>query len=207
MAAATPVRGLRRLRAGDPTIEVVLGSGERLQVHDRRVVEHGLHAGAVLDALAEEALRAAARADAAERRALRLIGRRPRSRSELERRLGEWGLSDAEAAGVIDRLASVGLVDDDMLAGAVVAARRAAGYGRLRVRHDLDRIGIPHETTAAHAGTTAAAELDRARAALGSRRAPRTDDAAGVRRAAAYLARRGFDAETVAAALGLDADC
>jgi regulatory protein len=204
--AATPVLGLRRLRAGDPSVEVVLGSGERLRVHDRRVAEHGLHAGAVLGPEAGETLRAAARADAAERRALRLIGRRPRSRAELERRLGEWGLPEADAAGVIGRLAAVGLVDDDRLAGAVVAARRADGYGRLRVRHDLDRIGIERETTAAHAATTAADELDRARAALGSRRAPGTDDPAGVRRAAAYLARRGFDADTVAAALGLDAD-
>jgi regulatory protein len=206
MSATTLVVGLRRPRAGEPTVEVVLDSGERVRVHDRRVVEHGLRAGSALDDDAASALRAAASADAAERRALRLIGRRPRSRSELARRLGEWGLADADAAAVLDRLAGIGLVDDDALAGAVVSARRADGYGRLRVRHDLARLGIDGETTEAHAETTAEAEIDRARMALGSHRAPATGDAAGVRRAAAYLARRGFDADTVSAALGLDMD-
>jgi regulatory protein len=202
----TTVIGLRRPRAGEPTVEVMLGSGERLRVHDRRVVEHGLHAGAALDPECEENLRAAAAADAAERRAVRLIGRRPRSRAELARRLGEWGLSEAQAEGVLGRLATLGLVDDDALAGAVVSARRADGYGRLRVRHDLDRLGIGRETTSAHATTTTQAELDRARSALASRRAPDASDPAGVRRAAAFLARRGFDADTVSAALGLDLD-
>jgi regulatory protein len=202
----TTVVGLRRPRAEETTVEVVLDTGERLRVHDRRVVEHGLRPEATLDADGEAALRSAADADAAERRALRLIGRRPRSRAELGRRLGEWGLSEAEAAGVLDRLAALGLVDDDVLAGAVVSARRADGYGALRVRHDLDRLGIDGETTAVHATTTPQAELDRARAVLGSRRAPDTNDADGLRRAAGYLARRGFDAETVAAALGYDLD-
>ena len=202
----TTVVGLRRPRAGEPTVEVVLDSGERLRVHDRRIAEHGLHTGAALDPAAASALRASAGVDAAERRALRLIGRRPRSRSELARRLGEWGLSDAEAAGVLDRLSAIGLVDDDALAGAVVSARRADGYGSLRLHHDLDRLGIDRETTAAHSATTAEAELQRARAALGSPRAPATGDPAGLRRAAAYLARRGFDADTVSAALGLDLD-
>jgi regulatory protein len=202
----TTVVGLRRPRTGEPTVEVVLASGERVRVHDRRVVEHGLGAGVALGPAAEAALRSAAVVDAAERRALRLIARRPRSRTELDRRLGEWGLGPADAAGVLERLGSVGLVDDDALAGAVVSARRADGYGRLRIRHDLGRIGIDGPTTAAHAATTAEAEVERARAALGARRAPATDDAAGVRRAAGYLARRGFDADTVAAVLGLDLD-
>src|SRR5436853_3179928 len=90
-AAMTTVVGLRRPRAEEPTVEVVLDSGERLRVHDRRIVEHGLHTGAALDTAAASVLRAAASVDAAERRALRLIGRRPRSRSELLRRLDEWG--------------------------------------------------------------------------------------------------------------------
>jgi regulatory protein len=204
--ATTAVVGLRRPRAGEPSVDVVLESGERLQVHDRRVVEHCLHAGAALDLAAVAALRTAAVVDAGERRALRLIGRRPRSRAELDRRLGEWGLSEADSAAVLDRLTAVGLVDDDALAGAVVSARRADGYGRLRVGHDLDRLGIGRDMAAVRAETTAEAELERARAALGARRAPGTADAGGVRRAAAYLTRRGFDADTVAAALGLDAD-
>lgn len=202
----TTIVGLRRTRAGGPTVEVLLDSGERLRVHDRRLGEHGLCTGATLAPPAYEALRTAGRLDSAERRALRLIAVRPRSRSELGRRLGEWGLGEADSAVVLERLAAIGLVDDDALAAAVVSSRRADAYGRLRVEFDLDRLGIDGETGAGHVATTAQAELDRARGALRGRHAPDPRDPASLRRAAAFLARRGFDADTVAAALGHELD-
>ncbi len=71
---------------------------------------------------------------------------------------------------------------------------------------DLDRLGIDEETGAGHAATSAAAELDRAREALRGRHAPDPRDPASLRRAAAFLARRGFDTDTVAAALGHELD-
>ena len=57
------------------------------------------------------------------------------------------------------------------------------------------------------AATSAAGEVERARRALGGRGGGAARDPAGVRRAAAFLARRGFDTETVAAVLDLDVDC
>ncbi len=203
--SADTVAGLRRPRPGDPTVEVLLASGERIRVHDRRLAEHGLAVGDELDQAACAALREAGRADAAERRALRLIGVRPRSRAELARRMGEWGLSEAAAATVLERLSAIGTVDDGVLAAAVVSSRRAHAYGRLRVDADLERLRVDPAARAL-AGADAGDEAERARRALGARGAPDPGDPAGLRRAAGYLQRRGFDAETVAAVLGLDVD-
>jgi regulatory protein len=202
---AETVAGLRRPRAGDPTVEVLLASGERVRVHDRRLAEHRLAVGEALDPPACAALRDAGRADAAERRALRLIALRPRSRAELARRMGEWGLSEEATATVLGRLSAIGAVDDGALAAAVISSRRAHAYGRLRVEADLARLQVDPDARAA-AETTAGDEVERARLALRSRGGADLRDPAKVRRAAGFLHRRGFDADTVAAVLGLDAD-
>jgi regulatory protein len=203
--SAETVAALRRPRAGDPTVEVLLASGERIRVHDRRLAEHGLAVGAALDPAGCAALRAAGRADAAERRALRLIAVRPRSRAELARRMGEWGLSEPGAAAVLERLSAIGAADDGVLAAAVVSSRRAHAYGRLRVDADLERLRVDPAARAL-AATDAGEEAERARRALAARGAPDPGDPAGLRRAAGYLQRRGFDADTIAAVLGLEAE-
>jgi regulatory protein len=206
-APVTVVVGLRRPRAGDPTVEVELDSGERLRVHDRRLPEHGVAVGASLDPDTRSALVRAGAADAAERRSLGLIARRPRSRAELSRRMAGWGLPRDDAARVLERLQGMGVLDDAALAATVVSSRRAHAYGRLRIEFDLARLEVDPVVSATLAETSAAAEVDRARAALGSRYAVRTRDPAELRRAAQFLARRGFDGDTVAAALGVDEAC
>lgn len=201
------VVGLRRPRAGDPTIEVELDSGERVRVHDRRLPEHGLAVGAALDTASRAALERAGAADAAERRSLSLIARRPRSRAELSRRMAAWGLPAEDAARVLERLQGMGVLDDTALASAVVSSRRARAYGRLRIESELARLEVDPGVSGALVETSTAAEVDRARAALGSRYRGGARDPADLRRAAAFLARRGFDGDTVAAALGFDDTC
>jgi regulatory protein len=203
--SAETVAGLRRVRPGDPAVEVLLGSGERIRVHDRRLADHRLAVGDELEPAACDALRDAGRADAAERRALRLIAIRPRSRAELADRLGEWGLAEPAASAVLHRLSAIGAVDDGVLAAAAVSSRRAHAYGRLRVDADLERLRVAPEARAV-AETSAGDEAERARLALRSRGAPGPHGPAELRRAAGFLQRRGFDADTVAAVLGLDAD-
>jgi regulatory protein len=203
--SAETVAGLRRPRPGDPTVEVLLGSGERVRIHHRRLAEHRLAVGDELDPDACTALREAGREDAAERRALRLIAVRPRSRAELARRMGEWELPEAVVAAVLERLSAIGAVDDRVLAAAVVSARRAHAYGRLRVEGDLERLRVDPAARAV-AETDPGDEVDRAHRALAARGAPDPRDPAALRRAAGYLHRRGFDPDTVAAVLGLDLD-
>jgi regulatory protein len=161
--------------------------------------------GAALDPAARAALERAGAADAAERRALRLIGRRPRSRAELARRLAGWGLAPEDAEQVLERLQGMGVLDDTALAAAVVSSRRARAYGRLRIESDLARLEVDPAVLAPVAATSAEAEATRARAALDGRHLRPSRDPADMRRAAAFLARRGFDAETVAGVLGFDA--
>lgn len=198
--------GLRRPRVGDPTVEVLLEAGERFAIHDRRLSEQGLTVGARLDDAEVAALARAGAADTAERRALRLIARRPRSRAELARRMQAWGLAPASANAVLDRLAAMGMVDDEVLAAAVVSARRERAYGRLRIAADLDRLSVDPDTSAEAAATSTAGEVERARRALGGHGDVIGRDPAALRRAAALLARRGFDSETIAAVLDLDVD-
>jgi SOS response regulatory protein OraA/RecX len=99
------------------------------------------------------------------------------------------------------------VVDDEALAAAVVSSRRANAYGRLRIESDLGRLEVAPGASAEVAATSPEAEVERARRALGPRPAPDRGDLAAVRRAATFLARRGFDAETVATVLRLDVDC
>lgn len=195
------VERLRRRRAGDALVDVEFEGGERLRVHERRILEHRLGVGTEVGGAGLAALRAAAASDATERRALRLIARRPRSRAEIRRRLEEWGVDDAQAREVLERLTSVGALDDGALARAIGEERRRAGHGRLRVEADLDRLAV-----AAHARPEARGgerdEADRARELVEARYGPPPYARADVRRAAALLARRGFDADTVEAVLG-----
>src|SRR5437763_1171183 len=196
----TAIVDLRPARGGDPMVEVVLESGDRVRLHSRRLLEHAVAIGDSITAGELAALRRAAAADAAERRALRLIGRRPRSRAELGRR---WGLAPAEAAAVIDRLAGMGACDDGGLGEAVVGSRRARGHGGLRIEAALARLGMADDARAEVAAATASGEEARARTALARRFGPAgvPPDPASLRRAAGFLARRGFDADTVACVL------
>jgi len=125
---AVRVTAVRRRRAGDPAVDVVLDSGESVRVHDRRIGEHRLTPGADLAGPGLDALRRAAAFDEAERRALRLLERRPRSAGELRARMEAWGVDEVTAAGVVERLGELGQVDDRRLAAAVAESRRAPAW-------------------------------------------------------------------------------
>lgn len=196
------VTGIRRRRPGDSAVDVVLDSGDVLRVHDRRIAEHRLSAGKELGAAGVDALRRAAAADDAERRALRLIARRPRSEGELRARIAGWGVDEATAAGVVARLRELGQLDDRRFAIAVTEARRERGYGRLRTAHDLARLAVDEPAAAAALDTLPCDERPDAERIAVERFGPQPYDDRTARRAAAFLTRRGFDVEAVAAAMG-----
>lgn len=195
------VTAIRRRRPGDPAVDVVLDSGESVRVHDRRIGEHRLSPGAELGLSGRDALRRASMFDDAERRVLRLLERRPRSAAELRARLASWGVDDVTAAGVLERLVELGQVDDRRLAVGVAQSRRANGYGRFRTASDLARLAVDDDAAA-----SVLSELpddDESDADLVVRRRfgePPYDDRTA-RRAAGFLARRGFGPDTVAAAI------
>ena len=200
------VTAIRRRRPGDPAVDVVLDSGERLRVHDRRLAEHRLAPGAALGGPGLDALRRAAEFDDAERRALRLVARRPRSAAELRARMAGWGVDDITAAAVLERLAELGQLDDRRLAVAVAESHRARGYGRRRTAGDLARLAVDGEAAAAALAALPADDRPEAERIAHRRFGPPPYDDATARRAAGFLARRGFDPDAVAAVIGRSAE-
>ena len=133
---------------------------------------------------------------------LRLLAARARTRAELEGRLAKRGYADDISAEVLDRLAQVGLVDDEDFAEQWVHSRRiSAGKGNRALAAELRAKGIDNEViTAALAGIDAGAERMRAeqlvrdklrREKLGD---PLDRDAENkvTRRLVGLLARRGY---------------
>ncbi|HUZ84205.1 MAG TPA: RecX family transcriptional regulator [Gaiellales bacterium] len=180
-------------------------TGERVRVDERRLLELPLRAGDALAAGAVERLRAWQRVDLAERRMLRLLAVRARSQAEVERRLGRLDLEPAEVGEITGRLIGAGLIDDLATASTAVRRelRRGTGVGLIRAR--LEQLDVDPQA-AAQALDVAAAGDERERAArvvrtrLGQPPWSRRDRA----RAAAHLLRRGYDADTVEAVLGID---
>jgi regulatory protein len=146
---------------------------------------------------------------AAREAALRLLERTRRTRIDLARRLKDKGFAPGTIDEVLERLASVGLVDDVEYARAWLAGRwgrRPSGWRRLE--QELRQRGISAETAAL------------ARARLEEERGETDETVAALRviaqaerhyrslephvrkqRLYALLARRGFDSDTIRAAL------
>jgi len=146
---------------------------------------------------------------AAREAALKLLERTRRTRSDLERRLREKGYLAATIAQVIERLAGVGLVDDVEYARAFLESRlRRRTAGRRRIEQDLRARGISADDMAAararleeregHEDEAAGARRVIAQAA---RRYAKLDPRTRRQRLYALLMRRGFDGDTIEAAL------
>lgn len=149
--------------------------------------------------------------------AARYLGARPRSRWEVTRRLQRAGATEAVTRATLDRLASLGHVDDLAFARWWAEQRdRHAPRGRRLIEAELRQRGVPREVLEqlraeredadrdeGETDPTEAAmpvtDSDRARAALGRqlRGAPLPDSPGDLQRLAAFLARRGFDSDVI----------
>jgi regulatory protein len=134
-----------------------------------------------------------------------LLAQQPRTRAELERRLGRAGAPDEVVAAVLDRLTSVGLIDDAAYAQAyVLTGIGVRRRGTRSLRAELRGRGVAPEVI-----EMAAAQVDdgqeRATAlALATRRAEglsRLAPDARRRRLAGQLLRRGFSGAVVSSVL------
>jgi regulatory protein len=141
--------------------------------------------------------------------ALRLLDRSRRTRSDLAARLSEKGFADATILEVIERLAGVGLVDDVEYARAFLAGRwgrRAAGWRRLE--QELRVRGVSPDDVASarvrlEAATGEVNEVAGARRVVeqSARRYASLEPRVRRQRLWALLSRRGFDRDTIEAAL------
>jgi regulatory protein len=129
---------------------------------------------------------------------LRLLTARSRTRAELAGQLAKRGYPDDVSTRVLDRLATVGLVDDADFAEQWVHSRRAnAGKGKHALAAELHTKGVDNDViTAVLSGVKPAAERGRAEQLVQARLRRESlgdDDARVSRRLVAMLARRGFD--------------
>lgn len=147
-------------------------------------------------------------ADEAFEAACRSLAARRQTRAEVARKLARKGFPPDVAEAALDRVARLGFLDDAGLA-ADHARALADGrlYGRRRIAQSLTARGLSREAVAsaldAASPADASAEAERARRALErARRVPPAGDRDARRKAAQYLARRGFDWDAIEAALG-----
>ena len=137
-------------------------------------------------------------------RALRIIELRAYAAGELERRLRQKGDAPDIAAATVARLRESGLVNDAQFARQFTRSRLLArGASLRRVEQELARRGVSRaESAAAIAEVAADEQVDEATLVeRAARKKLRTlaslDPAVRARRIVGFLARRGFQLDTI----------
>ncbi len=159
-----------------------------------------LRRGQVLTEADIERLRTADDVEKAREKALRFLSNRPRSEWEVRQNLLKAGYGDEAIDRVLERLRGVGLVDDAAFVRYWIDNRaQFRPKGEVALRQELRRKGVEREVIdtaleeSEHADHEAAIHAAIAKADR-YRQLPREEFA---QKLGAYLARRGFDYETV----------
>ena len=169
----------------------VLEDGSILRLGEGEVVRFALYAGKALSDDEAEELQKAVKGSALKEKALSLLSRKPQSRRELERKLGEWEATEQEAKAICDRLEELGYLNDSSYAALVARHYSAKGYGERKLQDEFYRRGIPRELW----DEALASACDPARAIdefLAKKLSGREADRQELKRASDALARRGY---------------
>jgi regulatory protein len=127
--------------------------------------------------------------------ALRALRHRDRSVAELEARLEERGVGEAERQKALETLERMGYVDDERVARSRAEQLAARSAGNALIRHDLDGRGIASEFVLA-ALDALEPERERAERIAATRgRSAKT---------ARYLASRGFGHDALEAVVAAE---
>lgn len=187
------------------TIEV---DGEAwAELEAETVVKENLRTGQAVDEARLEAIRRADETLKAAWEGRKRTALRPRARRDVGRVLREKGFSRPARTQALDRLEAAGAVDDREVARRHVRRRlREGGWGRERIREEILAQGVGADIAEAVLSEGLADYDERAacRSIVEKRREryePLTDPR-NRRRLEALLARRGFDGETIRAAMG-----
>jgi regulatory protein len=128
--------------------------------------------------------------DEAVEQALRALRHRHRSAAELNLRLEQRGVGEAERKQALETLERVGYVDDERFACTRAEQLAIRGSGDALIRHDLEGRGLAPEHVEE---ALAALEPERERAARIAAQRGRSV------KTARYLASRGFDVDALEA--------
>jgi regulatory protein len=135
--------------------------------------------------------------------AFRLLARRAHSRAELAAALAGRGASRSMARSVLGRLRALGYVDDRKLAAECAEHWKNRGFGSLRIREQLRRLGV-EERIVEDVTDNVREERARAREVLARRfAADELTERQGIARAARFLTGRGFPGPVIDSLLDL----
>lgn len=204
MSDATPVTVVSvAVDEEQRAVRVALSDGETLTLAAHAVEARELHPGLELSHPRVEALRLADERKRIARRIFAWLDRRPRTRRDLERRLGERGHSPEAIGAVLDRFEAEGLVDDRAFA-------EQFGRERLRTRPvgphwlggRLRQEGVDPDVVREVVGALFAEydEVELAGQALQRKRIDCRQER-GRQRAARFLQSRGFSTEAAVEAV------
>ena len=168
-----------------------LEGGDLLRLTGDALLRFGLQVGMDLSAEDVVQLKEAERRCSIRSRGASIVSGRMVSKKELTDRLERRGATEQEAADTAEWLEGLGALDDEAYAAAVARHYARMGYGKLRVRQELQRRGIDRALwDAALEELPDSAET--IETLLQSRLRGRTPDRDEGRKLAAMLQRRGF---------------
>lgn len=179
----------------------VLEDGSILRLGEKEIIDFSLYAGKVLSGEEAEAVLDSARRSGLKEKTIALLARKPMSRRELERKLGEWEAGEEETAAICDRMEELGFLNDREYAARLVRHYSAKGYGARKLRDELYRRGIPRELwDGALAGLEdSAAAID---AFVEKKLGGKAIDRKELKKVSDALARRGYSWSDITNALG-----
>ena len=180
---------------------VVLEDGSILRVGEKEVIDFALYTGKELTEDEAQAIVEAARRTGLKEKTINLLARKPMSRRELERKLGEWEAGEEETAAICDRMEELGFLNDGEYAARLVRYYSAKGYGERKLRDELYRRGIPREfwEEALARAEDSAGAID---AFIEKKLAGKTVNQKELKKVSDALARRGFSWSDISNALG-----
>lgn len=124
-------------------LDLMFDDGSKLRVMATVVPDLGLYASMEVDAaLLERILQTHEKAQT-RLRAVRIVAAANVSQRELQRRLIQKGQKPEDAAEAAQWLEALGALDDEKTARLLVQRGAAKGYGRARIRQELQQKGIP----------------------------------------------------------------
>ena len=180
---------------------VCLDGDPSLTITEETYLKFGLSVGQILTETEQHEIENGDGVIRAREATLRLLNTRMRSRKELAQRLSQKDYSDEVIKQVLDVLSRAGVVDDDQFARAWVNDRlRLRPAGMVLLRRELRSKGISDEIITRilneHEGDD---ETERAWMLLAKRKARYAgiDPQVARRRMMGFLARRGFDGQTM----------
>ena len=199
------VTALHERRAGSARYLVAIDGRDVATVSAQLIATRGLHVGMRIDSASAELLREESGRLVVFDKAVELLAVRARSVRDMRMRLKRVGATAGAIDGAVERLITLGLLDDDAYARNLAHARvTGGGVSKRRIGQELQKRGVARDVAdEAIDATLADVELDelgaaRAAALKRMRSLRSLDDATRRRRLYAFLARRGYEPGVIA---------